>query len=112
MEISGEQLIAVNKIYNYLNSITDLDLKLEDNWTDISSDIIEFLQSPKLITYLKTNTNFSGILNQSDYKSIKGEILKERKFIINCVLKFNVNDEIFSPEEKHGALDFLFGTNE
>lgn len=53
MEITGEQLIAANKIYNYLNSITDLDLTLKNNWTDISSDMIEFLQSPKLITYLK-----------------------------------------------------------
>lgn len=30
---------------------------------------------------------------------MKGEILKDRKFIINCVLKYNVSDEIFSPEE-------------
>lgn len=112
MEITGEQLIAANKIYNYLNRITDLDLTLKNNWTDISSDMIEFLQSPKLITYLKTNTNLNGILNQSDYKSMKGEILKDRKFIINCVLKYNVNDEIFSPEEKQGALDFFFGKNE
>ena len=37
MEITGEQLIAANKIYNYLNSITDLDLTLKNNWTDISS---------------------------------------------------------------------------
>src|SRR5690554_1631153 len=68
--------------------------------------MIEFLQSPKLITYLKTNTDVRGILNQSDYKCIKGEILKDSKFITNCVVKFNINDEIFSPEEKQGALDF------
>ena len=112
MEITGEQLIAANKIYNYLNNITDLDLTLKNNWTDISSDMIEFLQSPKLITYLKTNTDVRGILNQSDYKCIKGEILKDSKFITNCVVKFNINDEIFSPEEKQGALDFFFGKNE
>ena len=52
MEITGEQLIATNKMYNYLNNITDLDLTLKNNWTDISSDMIDFLQSPKLITYL------------------------------------------------------------
>lgn len=112
MEIIAEQLIATNKIYNYLNNITDLDLTLKNNWTDISSDMIEFLQSPKLITYLKTNTDVRGILNQSDYISIKGEILKDSKFITNCVVKFNINDEIFSPEEKQGALDFFFGKNE
>lgn len=111
MTILTEQLIAANKIYIFLNDITDLDLILKNNWTDISSDFIEFLQSPKLIAYLKVNP-LRGILNLQDYICIKDEILKESKFITNCVLKFNMNDEIFTSEEIQDSLDFLFGRGE